>query len=140
MGMTETDFQQELKAESEAVSRYMAAVQEIVAVAPILGHWGDGNCGSIMLGIERALRKAGYWKDETREPSPQTPAPVSRQLRKRVFERDRYRCVACGDHIDLTVDHKIPRYHGGTNDFDNLQTMCKPCNSSKGARLEVIEV
>jgi 5-methylcytosine-specific restriction endonuclease McrA len=53
-----------------------------------------------------------------------------------VFERDAYRCVVCGTWLDLTVDHIIPRARGGTNEFGNLQTLCRSCNSRKGTRIE----
>jgi len=32
------------------------------------------------------------------------------------------------------VDHIVPRANGGTNDFDNLQPLCKSCHSRKTAR------
>lgn len=57
--------------------------------------------------------------------------------RQKVYERDGYKCVACGeDDIEkLTLDHKIPRSKGGSNRFENLQTMCGDCNSRKGNKL-----
>lgn len=42
-------------------------------------------------------------------------------------------CVACGNGLGL--DHVIPLSKGGMNTTGNLQTLCKPCNSAKGARL-----
>lgn len=60
---------------------------------------------------------------------------ISQALRKFVFERDAYRCVYCGDWHDLTVDHIYPEALGGTLDPDNLQTLCRPCNSKKGTRV-----
>lgn len=62
-------------------------------------------------------------------------AKVSNSRRRRVYERDAYRCVHCGGTEDLTIDHKHPRIRGGTNAEDNLQTLCRSCNSSKGARV-----
>lgn len=45
-----------------------------------------------------------------------------------------YRCVSCKRMFrkrDITVDHRIPKRKGGTDDLWNLQPMCKHCNSSK---------
>lgn len=32
-----------------------------------------------------------------------------------------------------TIDHKVPRNLGGSENAGNLQLVCQPCNSSKGA-------
>jgi hypothetical protein len=60
---------------------------------------------------------------------------ISGATRKRVMERDGYRCKHCGDHRDLSIDHILPRSAGGTNIDANLQTLCVPCNVKKGAAL-----
>lgn len=60
-------------------------------------------------------------------------------VRNAVFERDNYRCVICGSSDDLEVDHIYSVHsvlHGKyplcqLNTLDNLQTLCKCCNSSK---------
>ncbi len=44
------------------------------------------------------------------------------------------RCLACGKKKKLTADHIIPVSKGGTSNIDNIQGLCTPCNSSKGAR------
>lgn len=69
-----------------------------------------------------------------RERTAYQKAKISRSLSKAVFERDAYRCVTCGDHRDLTCDHIIPESKGGPTALENLQTMCRPCNSRKGNR------
>lgn len=51
-----------------------------------------------------------------------------------VFARDLYRCLACGSEDDLTVDHIIPTQDGGTDAFNNMQTLCRGCNARKGDR------
>lgn len=43
-------------------------------------------------------------------------------------------CAVCGTTDDLTVDHITPKAAGGTDHRDNLTTMCREHNSSKGAR------
>jgi HNH endonuclease len=53
-----------------------------------------------------------------------------------VFARDGFQCSGCGVHAAaaaLTIDHIHPVSLGGTNDESNLQTLCRSCNSSKGA-------
>lgn len=61
---------------------------------------------------------------------------IKPSLRTAVYERDAYRCVKCNAHKDLSVDHVYPRSKGGTDDFDNLQTLCRTCNSIKRDRVD----
>ena len=45
-----------------------------------------------------------------------------------------YQCVSCGEWFrkeDITIDHRIAKRNGGTDDMWNLQAMCKTCNSRK---------
>jgi 5-methylcytosine-specific restriction endonuclease McrA len=57
-------------------------------------------------------------------------------VRWKVFERDGFKCVACGksaaDGAVLHVDHIIPRSKGGKDRLDNYQTLCELCNIGKG--------
>lgn len=55
----------------------------------------------------------------------------SKELRQSVYARDDHQCVYCGSVDDLTIDHKTPELRGGTHDFENLHTACRPCNASK---------
>lgn len=55
--------------------------------------------------------------------------------RKRIFERDEYRCVYCGERFEpeeLTLDHVQPRVRGGDRSEGNLVTACSACNTLKG--------
>ena len=61
-------------------------------------------------------------------------AKISPRLRRIVLERDAYACQECGAHRDLTLDHVVPESRGGAADVANLRTLCRSCNSRKGAR------
>jgi 5-methylcytosine-specific restriction enzyme A len=60
--------------------------------------------------------------------------PIPPEVRKYVFERDRYQCQSCGkteEQAKLNIDHIIALAAGGSNDLSNLQTLCAPCNLRK---------
>ena len=61
---------------------------------------------------------------------PEPPEEVKRE----VIRRDGGHCLCCGNTRRLQVDHIISRYHGGTNDPSNLQTLCSICNRDKSIR------
>lgn len=65
---------------------------------------------------------------------PYRKKPIPTELRWAVFRRDDYRCVKCGYDADLTADHIEPEVKGGRAGIDNLQTLCRSCNSKKGTR------
>lgn len=44
------------------------------------------------------------------------------------------RCLCCGATGRLAIDHVIPLSWGGPHEAHNIQPLCVPCNSSKGAR------
>jgi 5-methylcytosine-specific restriction endonuclease McrA len=65
--------------------------------------------------------------------------PIPPEVRKYVFERDKYQCQSCGQtakETDLSIDHIIPLARGGQNDISNLQTLCRTCNLGKTDRLD----
>lgn len=51
-------------------------------------------------------------------------------------EVHRNRCLCCGAVAPLTVDHIVPVSLAGRGDLSNVQPLCKPCNSRKGARIQ----
>jgi hypothetical protein len=59
-------------------------------------------------------------------------------MRWQVFQRDMWKCVACGrtshDGAILHVDHIIPQSRGGSSTLDNYQTLCDICNIGKSNR------
>lgn len=62
---------------------------------------------------------------------------ISRSMRQYIYDRDRHQCVKCGATEELTLDHIIPWSKGGEHTVENLQTMCRRCNCTKGNRIEV---
>ncbi len=59
---------------------------------------------------------------------------VSAELREFIFTRDGHCCLRCGSRENLSIDHITPLACGGDNSEENLQTLCKRCNSSKGSQ------
>ena len=63
---------------------------------------------------------------------------ISKSLRFDVFQRDNHTCQYCGHRspgVELEIDHLIPVAEGGTDDFENLVTSCRDCNSGKSDKL-----
>jgi len=58
----------------------------------------------------------------------------SKKIRNKVFELHGEYCLCCGDSERVTLDHVIPIHCGGLNEIENLQTLCKSCNSKKNTR------
>jgi 5-methylcytosine-specific restriction endonuclease McrA len=57
--------------------------------------------------------------------------------RGRVLRRDNWTCQHCG-HRDVTgasleVDHVLPVARGGSDELDNLRTLCRPCHRERTA-------
>ena len=61
------------------------------------------------------------------------PEGLTGEEKLQIKERDEYTCLCCGstNRGFLQVDHIDPRYRGGSNDPENLQTLCGECNNKK---------
>ena len=70
---------------------------------------------------------------------------MDRDLHRIVRDRARNRCEYCGlqqAHAPLvlyTVDHVLPKQHGGTDEEANLAFACYRCNLHKGPNLAGID-
>jgi 5-methylcytosine-specific restriction endonuclease McrA len=58
-----------------------------------------------------------------------------RKLRAAVLARDKGICHLCGRAGARTVDHLVPRAHGGSDDYWNLAAAHGTCNTERGARV-----
>lgn len=59
--------------------------------------------------------------------------PLSKSRREEVIARDK-KCVECDNSGPYEVHHLIRYIDGGSNDMDNLVTLCEPCHRSKGGQ------
>jgi hypothetical protein len=116
--------------EARTIRRFKAFLRRHRGDMALAANLGDGQAGYLIqilkdeLGV-KPLQRAGKRKRE-----------ISRDLQRRVFERDQYRCRYCGTHLDLCCDHIHPESKGGATTFENLQTLCRPCNSAKGSTVD----
>lgn len=65
------------------------------------------------------------------------PRLAIRFSRKTLFARDDHRCQYCGQTHpvnQLSLDHVVPRSHGGKTTWENIVCSCLKCNSRKGGR------
>src|SRR5207249_9625457 len=65
------------------------------------------------------------------------PALIVRFSRRNVFRRDHFTCQYCGARpgsAELTIDHVVPRSHGGTSSWENCVLACVTCNRHKANR------
>jgi 5-methylcytosine-specific restriction protein A len=57
------------------------------------------------------------------------------KLRGQVLQRDAWLCVECKRNrfveIATEVDHIVPKAKGGTDELDNLQSLCRTCHEKK---------
>lgn len=53
---------------------------------------------------------------------------------QQLCEKYNHRCLRCGEQKPLTRDHIIPVTSGGVDTIDNIQPLCKVCNSQKNNR------
>jgi hypothetical protein len=80
-----------------------------------------------------------YYNSMHPKPSPPSTQPTSKEIererwlriRSHILLRDRFRCVECGFYKHLEVHHIVPKAKGGTDDYNNLETLCQRCHDKK---------
>ncbi len=71
--------------------------------------------------------------ERTIKPTERIPWPKS--LKQELMKRQNNTCVYCGHRRTarlFEIDHIFPVVRGGSNDIENLQVICSPCNMRKG--------
>ncbi|MBZ4514591.1 HNH endonuclease [Mycobacterium avium subsp. hominissuis] len=62
------------------------------------------------------------------------------EIRNRVLARDNYECQSkrygCLGKAE-EVNHIVPQIFGGTDDDDNLQSLCPPCHERETSELKI---
>jgi len=98
-------------------------------------HYCSSRCSS----KAHSLKMRGLHDGEPQEARYYTLAKW-RKAREIALKRDNYRCVVCGTtsrqhHAQygcgLHVDHIRPRRDGGSDNLDNLQSLCCVCHNKK---------
>lgn len=114
---------------------HRASIEAAVQRSTPPGRWID-------LGLARIESRAWYewhWargKKLRRVPADmQIRKKIPDALRMAVYDRDGWRCLHCGAEENLSLDHIQPWSLGGADTMENLQTLCRSCNSRKGARV-----
>lgn len=118
--------------EQDLFKQCTAAAEELLQAAAALRWHSDDAVSAAVCHLERVAHRAGVGA------APPMVVPSRRRKKlpsRQVWNRDGWRCRSCGTHERLTVDHVIPLALGGTDDLENLQTLCERCNSVKGARI-----
>jgi hypothetical protein len=131
------DRKQEQIFEAERL-RFQAMRNHIdTAIKLALEQWTDNEYAFVAVMNMVGARHAEYQKSHPAPPRAKqyTKQVISKELRWQVWERDNFTCRRCGTRQNLEVDHIHPERKGGKATLDNLQTLCKSCNTSKKDRL-----
>lgn len=78
--------------------------------------------------VPRIIRLLNYDK---------VPKLTPRFNRRNLFARDNNQCQYCARVLpgsQLSIDHVVPRSHGGDTSWENVVACCVRCNSKKGGR------
>ena len=59
-------------------------------------------------------------------------AEAKRLWRRKIKEEWDLECAYCGSDKELTIDHIVPKAHGGTDFTKNCLCACQSCNQDKG--------
>jgi HNH endonuclease len=72
--------------------------------------------------------------DVVRTRHDQRRRPIPQRIRRLVHVRDNWQCIWCATPDPLQIDHIVPWSAGGSDDIDNLRTLCASCNAYRRNR------
>lgn len=131
---------QRLEIKSEALIKHQeleqAAIDSVIAFAKennellkYIAHWGDGRGGYI---AELIVSELGMPAQLPSDKAKDTRPKISKAKRKAVFDLFGNQCLKCKSYDEICIDHVIPLAKGGENTVENMQPLCRTCNSAKG--------
>jgi Restriction endonuclease len=91
---------------------------------------------------ERRKKNSGHWHAaiqenyRVRKLYGRLDEVVTPAQREELFALAENKCKQCGSSDDLETDHIIPLVEGGPHHIDNIQILCKACNTKKGDRYD----
>lgn len=62
--------------------------------------------------------------------------PAHAALRGFVLYRAGHKCEQCAGTVNLVADHIVSRRNGGAHHPDNLQCLCRVCNTRKVGQID----
>lgn len=116
----------------KAIERNLMDVTQahIKSIAVELNEKVDGILGQLSVALSVRLKK--HWGNNLPK---YNKRGITSSRRIDVLSRDGYKCDQCGrtkGETGLHIQHITPESHGGTDEMDNLITLCKDCNLSIG--------
>ena len=99
------------------------------------------TCADLIVNVVHKAQYGRYvsWPENIKTSKKYTKQRIGIKLRLQVYERDGFKCIRCGVQQNLSLDHIKPESKGGDSSFENLQTMCKSCNSAKGTNYDGVD-
>jgi hypothetical protein len=61
-----------------------------------------------------------------------SPAEAKRKWKRSIKEEWGFKCCYCESTENLSLDHVLPKVHGGTDEVNNIVCACVSCNKDKG--------
>jgi len=114
------------KNKSESVSK----IRELRIIEP-----EDIRAASIVLkkGLESWKRYQEHLFNEPRRLA--CIYTAKEKVKSKIFNKHGKACLCCGSLKKIALDHVIPVSKGGENSIDNLQPLCRSCNSRKSDKI-----